>query len=56
MLVADTYDSYNLVVHACEYNQHDNHGRTIAVASVDKKKHHVGSTLTLMNLHLPLSM
>ena len=55
MLVSDPYDTHKLVVHACDYNQHNNHGRTIAVASVDKTKSHVGSSSTLAGYHMTLN-
>ena len=38
MLVAAPTNSHNLISHACEYNHHDFHGRTINVASIDKTK------------------
>ncbi|XP_052818486.1 uncharacterized protein LOC128244526 [Mya arenaria] len=38
VIVAETYGTDKLINHACEYNQHDNHGRSIVIASVDKSK------------------
>ena len=51
VLVSAPYDHYKLVTHACEYNQHDYHGRTINVASVDKTKHHVSASLYGLTLY-----
>ena len=38
VIAADTYHSDKFVNHACEYNQQNNHGRSIVIASVDKSK------------------
>ena len=38
VIAADTYGHDKLKVHACEYNQQNNHGRSILLASVDKSK------------------
>ena len=52
MLVAAPTNSRDLAIHACEFNKHNYHGRTIAVASVDKTKHHVSGSSLLNHLKL----
>ncbi|WAR13510.1 hypothetical protein MAR_027690, partial [Mya arenaria] len=38
VIAAATYGTDKLISHACDYNQHDNHGRSIIIASVAKSK------------------
>ncbi|XP_052818485.1 uncharacterized protein LOC128244525 [Mya arenaria] len=55
VVAAATYGTDKLISHACEYSQHDNHGRSIYIASVDKSKKvmdtHAASAAT-SGLHL----
>ena len=51
VLVADTYGSDKLNVHACEYNSANNHGRHIALASVDKSKGAMSSSAASHVVH-----
>ena len=55
VFVSGVHDSRTLNVHACEYYQHDSHGRTIAVASTLKSKAHISSTTTAAILR-PLNL
>ena len=52
MLAAAPTSSRSLAVHACEYNQPNKNGRTIAVASVLKTKSHSSGSGYLHHLKL----
>ncbi|XP_052815076.1 uncharacterized protein LOC128242080 [Mya arenaria] len=55
VMVGDTYGSDKLITHACEYSQHDNHGRSIYIASVERSKTAMdqhAATTAMSGLHL----
>jgi len=55
VIVAAVHGSDVFMAHACEYYQHNKNGRTIAVASVPKGKHHIDMTAAAHITH-PLQL
>lgn len=51
MIVSPVLGTDKFINHACELNQHDNHGRSIVIGSVDKKTKALNSAAATNILH-----